>query len=476
MGQAIERFVIVTGDVGFRARIFSLVRDQGVELHFSSSLKELVASVPPRRSTGVVVVLDQNVWDAFTALGELRSRAEWRGAPFLVCARTSPVERPRLEAMSNALGHCQLGNYPPTPEEVAQWTRRANETPQAVTTAEPPVAVASPSRQVAWYESVLTPVRLREVHLDVARMSHFERLGVAEHDDERAVRAAYQQRVALFREMSTAKLTEEDRRLLRECLESLGMAYRTLLDPGKRHAYAMQLRSHASPVRERPAPAARPGSTTPPPGTHTAVPPRPGASSSPNVRTAMPPRPGSVTPSPETHTFVAMQGRHGMVHGGEEFVPRSKRPMGAPSRPTSATSTPSPELARPGTEDDHDIWDQRHVQKAAGLPEELSEASQVQAAMGNYEGAVELMTQCMKLEPSNDDYRYRLELYQGRRFVRAGNNNRARRHFELAAALAPSGTNAAQEELDELNGVVKKKAAASGSLMGKLGDFFGGKR
>ena len=108
--------------------------------------------------------------------------------------------------------------------------------------------------------------------------------------------------------------------------------------------------------------------------------------------------------------------------------------------------------------------------------DQLAAAAHLQAVIGDYAGAVELLRQCIRMKPDVTEYRYNLELNLGRNYKKMGNRPRAEQHFQEALKFAPAGNTAAKDELAAIQGgaaTASKEADSLGSTFSKL---FGGKK
>ena len=326
----------------------------------------------------------------------------------------------------------------------------------------------------------VTSRELREMYTALGTKDYFGRLGLDREASASQVRAAFLKRVNRYKPERVAARSDEERRLLRGIHDALGEAYSTLRDEKRRAAYQLRTQRQDKP---RPPPQ-EPG--TPVTIRRTAAP----AQAEAALPEAAPPKPAAppaTTRPVETKRPSPFESR-----------PLPTRPMlapptglfGGPSAPAPPPpppppeSQPEPEPARRArassnsTDEDGssgDVW-ARGKQLKSEPVEKLEDAARLQAVMGDYAGAAELIRQCLRLKPDHPAYKYRLEMYEGWKFKQGGNLSRSKRHFETALALAPPGARkTTQVELDDLAKMSDPKATASGgSLKGLFG--FGKKK
>ena len=119
---------------------------------------------------------------------------------------------------------------------------------------------------------------------------------------------------------------------------------------------------------------------------------------------------------------------------------------------------------------DEHAWGRTNIDDRS-TPEMLLDAAHLQAVMGDYAGAAELVQQCLRVHPDDQSLHFKLELYKGRRAKAAGHIEIARRHFERALEVAPTKKLAASVQGD-LSGVdaasegKKKSGGLASRLMG----------
>lgn len=317
----------------------------------------------------------------------------------------------------------------------------------------------------------LTIEELRGVHSRLAKQNHFQRLGLTVDDGPLAARKAFKDMTTRYAPGSIAG--QEAKRLLRDIYDALGEAYKVLRDPGRREEYvyglARQQRAEKresqigqDPVPPREAPVAEPPTLTPEDlfGDDTSN------TDFLNVDTFDDSSAPEFTPPPMfgSPDQSAPLEANAEVPSFEEDLDVFEAPAAlfAATPPPLEFSSEDVEPEEPGD----DVWGRGSAIKETH--EELAAAAHLQAVMGDYEGAVELLEQCLRLKEGDKEYQYMLDLNQGRRFAKVGNKGRARSHFEAAANNARPGSTAAQDELDALLGSDKKsKGSALSRLFGR---------
>jgi tetratricopeptide (TPR) repeat protein len=108
--------------------------------------------------------------------------------------------------------------------------------------------------------------------------------------------------------------------------------------------------------------------------------------------------------------------------------------------------------------------------------EELAAAAHLQAVIGDYGGAVELLQQCVRMKPEILEYKYNLELNLGKKYKKAGNKGRAEQHFQNAVKIAPKGNKAAANALASLQGGSGPESGGDTGIGGAFGRLFRGKK
>jgi CheY-like chemotaxis protein len=321
----------------------------------------------------------------------------------------------------------------------------------------------------------VVPVReLRELHARLGSQNHYERLGLIDEqrDDLGAIRVAYGALARRYSQENFEEITREVRRLLRDVYNALGLAYTVLSDSSTRNEYNLKLgfeeekrineaeALHAEAEAEvaiqdqadwvppeSPPESELESAEAATDATDEAAEPDEASGPQRNIPEAEPEPPASApiaptvdeTPEPEPEVLMDAELTKPIVEPAPEAVVTPPLPKTAEVEVENAADTEA-EMQK--------FWDNRGAGKEAH--EKLATAAHLQAVMGDYKGAVELYEQCVKLQPDNDEYIFKLELARGRMHKKDGNKSRARGHFEAAAALEPGGTKAAAEELEEL--------------------------
>jgi hypothetical protein len=353
---------------------------------------------------------------------------------------------------------------------------------------------------------------LRVVHSRVGQGNHFERLGISHDSGIVAVRNAYKSMVSQYSYDAAKEGGNEGRRLVRDIHSVLREAYNVLRDRDKRRKYERRLKTEAL-IESEPAEAPAPP-VTEPPVVRPPIPAPPVVPSAPEIVSqpvveepvapppAPPPAPAPETvidipdfaaelepePEPEPEPIPeftsAMEDAASALLDSDKLDDEDENPLEAIRKMVddspSLDSTAPPEIeaedtppADPDDEDEpsidgalDDFW-ARGGHQMKETHDQLAAAAHLQAVIGDYDGACELLQQCVRLKPDEAEYRYNLELNLGRKYKKLGNMDRARRHFETADECAPSGKTAAKEELDQLGG----GSAPTGKSKGGLSRF-----
>jgi tetratricopeptide (TPR) repeat protein len=296
---------------------------------------------------------------------------------------------------------------------------------------------------------VVTVRELREVHSRIGQQNYYDRLGVPmdQRDNVRAIRVAYHTLTRRYDRENMTERTNEVRRLLRDVYNALGKAYEVLTDTDTRNKYNFKLAADAEAALRA----------------ETEVLNQAEALAALEEKQAVETAAAKAKEDASAPAWNLPQGDPPVVVNEEAPAPPAQNETPAP--PTQ-NETPAPPSQKndPMSDGMQEFWDKRGVGEHEPH-EKLSTAAHLQAIMGDYEGAVELYEQCVKLQPENDEYLFKLELARGRMFKKNGNKLRAQKYFETAQAIAPVGNNSAQEELDELVQTGKKTGGGLKNLL-----------
>lgn len=462
--------LIVGCDSRTRATVRTWVQRMGFEAVFVADATQAVTRVIAGKADVVLYFLRAANMGDLGALARLRELPGGRDLPIVAAVTSDELSQART--LGAALGIRDYLARPLEKDRLSQLLARIMPEP------EPEPIVGDLPRM----DGPVTIEELRSVHRAMAAKNYFERLNVAPSDGAGAIRRGYKELTQRYTPDAFPPANQEARRLLRDLYDALGEAYRTLKDADKRQSYAFRIeRAKKQPGEaKRAAPAAPPPSPSPKPEpvpeiTVERLPPvesTPAAPEAPEPPVEAPPtgfprleltplpsrelsRPGFATQDPEESAAsedvpdfdedIAIFDSPGPGSGPELTPPRgTKAPSGAFRDDGSQPNFTSEESGS-------DIWDGRRGSMRE-THEELAAAARLQAVMGDYDGAVELLSQCVALQPDDPDYRYNLELNQGRRYKKKGNTGRAKQHLEMAVSCAPRGATAAQEELNKLTG------------------------
>lgn len=497
--MALRRILIVQGDGAARDQIASWVQSMGFEVITVASGAEAVSRLNAAKVAAILYRMEPDRLADLGAFARVRELPNGKELPIVALAASAHYDRAR--SLGAALGIREYMTIPVEGARLAETLKRlipeAEESPDA-------------SGPLPSYTGEVSIQELRHVHAKIVKLDFFERLRVPQETTGADVRRAY--RRAVGRYAPDVVVGSEARRLLRDIYDAFGEAYRVLRDDDKREEYTYALRRKAA-TDEAPPEPAQTFEPTPEPWTEPAVVPPTEAPPPSAARPQMTPPPAPTPPpslfapsppptppipqteqvsfaaveAPEPEGAVPTYGEAASLFDSEptglfdptpapesyvgsepEFTPPrfdatdSSPPSLTPAPEKSDSTTTAPDTAT-------DIWDRRYGAQRE-THEELAAAAHLQAVMGDYDGAVQLLQQCLVLKRDDPEYQYLLDLNQGRRLRKLGNKARARQHFEQAVKNARPGSSAAQEELDELLGGGDKARG------GRLGRLFGRKK
>ena len=471
-------------------------------------ISRLAGAVP----AAVVATVELSEMSELVALARLRELPNGRDVALFVVSSVVGAARTRLEmhltqlrirgllhrpldadAIATIVGAMGVGGGRPArePRRSAPATARASASPTGAATA--PASAGTGTSADPPASAGTTAEALSETLVRLAAMDYFQRLGASPGATTGEIRQGFLRRIRHFEPSTVANPTPETRRLLRSVHESLTEAYAALRDPAARRVYMEQL-AHAHHEAQRSAPgepAAAAATERPRTAQGARRPPVPGATDqagvpparvAPDVRAAA--RRSEAPTQPDLSPVEPAAGGPPRVHGSASGG-RSEHPAAASGPETGTSSLVREALASlamrspPGAPPDEavppspappadepardDIWGV----EGPGVREphvKLKAAAHLQAVVGDFAGAVELLEECLRLRPDDGDVRYQLELNRGRKLRDLGNKGRARQHFEAAIALAPPGNDAAMEELSAMLGAPVDSPRKGGAL------------
>ena len=413
--------LIVERDVASRQRLADWLARQGAAVVTEARALEAVSRFLAGPIGAVLLGVDPQDLSDLGAIARVRELPHGRDVPIFILTRAGEGALARIRMMAAPLRVTEYHAYPlDLPKLWARISAPAGTAPpKAAALSNAPPSASQPSDASP---SLVTMGTLVRFHQLIGPQDHYERLGITPQDGPSAVRQAFLAIVYRFRPQALADPKPEAMRLLRGIVDHVTQSYEVLRDPTRRHAYDAQ---RAAAARPRPEPAPAPASVAAP------APPAPPP---PPARAPLPPPPARPPPT-------------------------AVRPP-----PVITRSAPAPE---PTTNDD-DPWAPRSSLQRE-THEDLAASAQVQAVMGDYDGAVKILRAALALKPDSDDYKFRLELNLGRLSKKNGAMARARHHFEEAIRLSPPGNPAASEELAELDG---KPPPSDPKTPGRLSGLF----
>ncbi len=460
MTQGRKRSVLlVEKDTALREILERGLNTLGQPLITCARAQDVVGKIGKERLGLIVYAVDPTDMHDLVAMMRVREVPAGRGAPMLVLA---PGGRSELARVKGMLAPFDPDDFVTKPVDFARLETAVK---ALVDTSEiPPPSEGHSSSLIVL--GAVTIEELREVYNALGRLNYYERLQVRPGDDARAIRAGFMKKVNRYRPETVPIKTDEARRLMRGIHEALGEAYGTLRDPTRKSRY--DRKTSATRVRKEEPPEAAPeaaaeaidGPDAPQPE------PEPDTSWS-KVRTLA----SHLMPSADISSH-SLSPPAAVAKDEPEKTPEELEELEEEEKQRKKREEEARRRGEPVNPED--LWERGTVVDTS-TEDKLADGARLQAVMGNYEGALALATQALRLQPDNQDFKYKVELYKGWAAKKAGNLVGARRYFEMAALLAPPGQHSADEELEAL-GVKSKKKKKKKKKTGGLSGLFSRKK
>ena len=409
-----SQIILIERDADSRRRLEQWLSGLGREIVKVHTALEAIPKLRGK-STGLILIgLEVNDLRDLVALARIRELPRGRELPIIAVTHAAGTVLGRLQILVSQLHIREIQRKPLVRQALVDAVARAlGGGPDAAPSPDPASAVQKPTPTT----DRVTREEVAEVYLAMGRQNYFERLGVAEDADGDTIREAFLTKVGRYRPQLVPLSSTEDQRMLRGIYDQLRAAMKVLKTADGRKAYRERLRSPSGGAPAEKAVAEPPRKRRPPP---------------PPVRVATQAVPRSTARTPRDDDVAPPQ--------GAELPP-------------------------------DEIWD-RKVAQGRSRAETLAATARVQAVLGDFSGAVDLLREAVHIEPENKDLQYMLELNLGRKFKKLGHPVQARRHLEIAVELSPAGNMHARDELATVQDRPKPKAPAEERR--RLRDLFGG--
>jgi len=458
----------------------------GIQTHVGTDTPSAVALIEQTEVHAILVFRPSAQLREYGIVARLRELVTAKHLPIVACVDANVEVLAR--GAGDMLGIQKFVQAPPDVTSLIQTLTRSIE--------EHRVLVAS-AEESDGGGSGLNVSKLKNFHLKIASMDFFERLGVTPADGVVMIRQGFKDMATLYSIHNLPEKNRENKRMIRDIHHLLGEAYKVLTDATLRKKYERSLQSHqvkyAVDESVMDANDEIEDSVDVDPNDEI-------EDSVESVDTEV------IQPLEEQASLAAEQ--IGMQEASDFSLPEPEKESvpEAPEEPeepeevieepvaeVAATSSSmdfdsmtarfrdddeSPASTGTGSTDNKpggDIWEGGN-QNVKESHDQLAAAAHLQAVIGDYAGAVELLRQCIRMKPDITEYRYNLELNLGRNYKKMGNRPRAEQHFQEALKFAPAGNTAAQDELSSISDTGEAPGAGSDSLGSTFSKLFGGKK